>query len=195
MSFLKHLDVVKCLFTLVIHIIQPDNGSVRKNMSLFFARPVACKFLFAALVAGFVASTPLDVRANSVAPTSGPTLSVTVDQAMIAKLPAGTATVVIGNPAIADVTIQKNGVMVVTGKTYGLTNLIALDASGGTVGETRIKVQPLNDQIMVVQRGLERESFTCSPTCERTLRLGDSEKHFGAIISQTGSRNSLATQR
>ena len=46
------------------------------------------------------------------------------------KLPDQVATIVIGNPLIADATLQSGGVLVVTGKGYGATNLLALDRGG-----------------------------------------------------------------
>jgi len=59
-------------------------------------------------------------------------LKITLDQAKVAKVPGGTTTLVVGNPAIADVTMLKGGVgMVVTGKGYGQTNLVAIDADSG----------------------------------------------------------------
>ena len=41
---------------------------------------------------------------------------VQTDRAQVLKLPPRATTIVIGNPMIADVAIQKNGSMVVTGK-------------------------------------------------------------------------------
>ena len=47
-------------------------------------------------------------------------LAVVLDQAKVEKLPEGVATLIVGNPMIADVTMIKSGVaMVVTGKGYG----------------------------------------------------------------------------
>ena len=58
-------------------------------------------------------------------------LRITLDQAKVAKVPTGTSTLVVGNPGIADVTMLKGGVgMVVTGRGYGQTNLVAIDADG-----------------------------------------------------------------
>src|SRR5450755_4262421 len=50
-------------------------------------------------------------------------ITVVLDQATIAKLPEHVSTIVIGNPLIADVTVQAGGLLVVTGKGYGTTNL------------------------------------------------------------------------
>ena len=68
-------------------------------------------------------------------------ITVQTDRAQVLKLPARTTTVVIGNPMIADVSVQKNGSMIVTGKSYGTTNLIAQDSSGVVLGESLIKVE------------------------------------------------------
>jgi Flp pilus assembly secretin CpaC len=57
---------------------------------------------------------------------------VHLDQAKVLKLPEKTATLVVGNPLIADVAVQPGGIMVVTGKSYGVTNLVALDRGGAT---------------------------------------------------------------
>jgi Flp pilus assembly secretin CpaC len=58
-------------------------------------------------------------------------IAVTLDQAKIARLPRGAATLIVGNPMIADVTMLKNNnTMVITGKGFGQTNLIAIDAAG-----------------------------------------------------------------
>src|SRR5689334_11069544 len=81
---------------------------------------------------------------------------VQTDRAQVLKLPPKATTVVIGNPMIADVAVQKNGSMIVTGKSYGTTNLIAQDSTGAVIGESLIKVEAATDGIMVVMRGLQR---------------------------------------
>jgi hypothetical protein len=47
----------------------------------------------------------------------------------------------------------------------------------------------------MVQRGFERESYSCTPNCNPSVILGDSPKYFGEVGSQATQRNSLATQR
>jgi Flp pilus assembly secretin CpaC len=123
------------------------------------------------------------------------TVTVVLDYAKIIRLPERTQTVIIGNPMIADITVQKNGVVIVTGKTYGVTNLIALDNSGAMLAESMISVQAADESVVTVQRGLERESYSCTPHCQPTVVLGDGAGHFGAIGGQVGTRNTLATQR
>jgi len=120
-------------------------------------------------------------------------LRITVDQAQVAKLPANTSTVIIGNPAIADVTTLKNGAgMVVTGKGYGRTNLIALDADGNLLDEKQIHVQPTR-HVLVVQRGNSRESFSCDPVCMPSAVLGDDSKAFGDVSGQVTAHDAFAS--
>jgi len=128
-------------------------------------------------------------------PSENETFRVMVDHAKVVRLPERTQTVIVGNPMIADITVQRNGILVVTGKAYGATNLIALDAAGVLLAESMISVQAPTDAVVTVQRGLARESYSCTPTCQPSLRLGDSPEYFGGVGSQTTQRNSLATQR
>ena len=119
-------------------------------------------------------------------------LRVTIDHAQVAKLPANTATVIIGNPAIADVTTLKGGVgMVVTGKGYGRTNLIALDAQGNLLDEKQIHVEPTRN-VLVVQRGAARESYSCDPVCMPSAVLGDDPAIFGAISGQVTAHDTFS---
>ena len=55
------------------------------------------------------------------------------------KLPERASTVVIGNPLIADVTLQPGNVMVVNARGYGVTNVIALDRNGATLMERLVR--------------------------------------------------------
>lgn len=120
-------------------------------------------------------------------------VQVTVDHAKVLRLPEKAQTVIIGNPAIADVTVQRNGVMIVTGKSYGVTNLIALDATGALLAESSVRVGAASDSILTVQRGLERESYSCTPNCQPSAQLGDSKAFFEGTSGQSGARNAAAT--
>jgi hypothetical protein len=117
---------------------------------------------------------------------------VQTDRAQVLKLPPKATTIIIGNPMIADVTVQKNGSMVVTGKSYGTTNLIAQDSTGAVIGESLIRVEAANEGTMIVQRGMDRESYSCTPNCQPTLSMGDVQKYFEVVGGQTNVRNGLA---
>jgi len=139
-------------------------------------------------VAGLAASQAVAAEAEA----SSQVLKITIDQAKVAKLPAGTATLVVGNPAIADVTMLKGGVgMVVTAKGFGQTNLVAIDATGNILDEKQIRVEPTRS-VLVVQRGASRASYSCNPWCMPTAQLGDDANVFTEAGNQITTRNTLA---
>ena len=119
-------------------------------------------------------------------------VTVFLDQAKVARLPDRVATIVVGNPLIADVTLQAGGLMIITGKGYGVTNLIALDRSGAVLREQSIEVLGPREDVVVVYRGVNRESYSCAPTCERRITLGDTPEFFSATLGETGERNGHA---
>lgn len=118
-------------------------------------------------------------------------IAVSVDQAKLVRLPGGIATIVVGNPLIADVTLQNGGVVVVTGKGYGATNFIALDRSGQVLVDRQIQVEGPSDQLVTVYRGVDRETYSCMPVCQR--RLGDGETYFKSTMDQAGTLSSQAS--
>ena len=118
-------------------------------------------------------------------------IEVTVDEAKLIKLPERVATLVIGNPLIADATVQNGGVVVITGKGYGATNFIALDRTGAVLMERHIEVIGRAD-VVVVYKGVERETYSCAPVCQRRNTLGDTQGFFDNTLSQTIVRNGAA---
>jgi Flp pilus assembly secretin CpaC len=117
---------------------------------------------------------------------------VLLDEAQVMGLPDRVATLIIGNPLIADVSIQAGNVLVVTGKGYGVTNMLMLDRTGSVLLQKTIQVEGPRDSVVVVYRGVERESYSCTPKCERRITLGDSPAYFDAVIGQTTNRNGQA---
>lgn len=122
-------------------------------------------------------------------------VSVTVDRAKVIKLPERTQTVVIGNPAVADIAIQKNGIVVLTGKSFGVTNFIALDGTGSMIGESMVSVSAPSDGTLTVQRGMERQTYSCTPNCQPSVALGDAGTFFAETKGQADQHSSFATQR
>jgi Flp pilus assembly secretin CpaC len=130
-----------------------------------------------------------------VAVTAGPSadvIAVNVDQAKLVRLPARVTTIVVGNPLIADVALQTGGIVVVTGKGYGATNFVAMDRAGEILDDRLIEVQGPIDQLVTVYRGVDRESWSCKPICQRRVTLGDGDNYFKAAMDQAGSLSSQA---
>jgi Flp pilus assembly secretin CpaC len=120
-------------------------------------------------------------------------IAVYVDQAKLVKLPAKVSTIVVGNPLIADVTLQSGGIVVVTGKGYGATNFIAMDRNGEVLVDRQIQVEGPTDQLVTVYRGVERESYSCMPICQRRVTLGDGDGYFKSVMDQAGSLSGQAS--
>jgi Flp pilus assembly secretin CpaC len=146
------------------------------------------RFAFHALAAGLL-MWPI----AAIAEPSANTVSVNVDQARLVKLPARVATIVVGNPLIADVALQSGGVLVVTGKGYGATNFIAMDRAGEVLVDRLIQVEGPTDQLITVYRGVERESYSCMPVCQRRVTLGDGDTYFKSAMDQAGNLSGQAT--
>ena len=143
---------------------------------------VRARFVFRSLAAGMLL-WPVAVLAEP----SADSIAVNVDQARLVKLPARVATIVVGNPLIADVALQAGGVLVVTGKGYGATNFIAMDRGGEVLVDRVIQVEGPTDQLITVYRGIDRESYTCRPICQRRVTLGDGDTFFKATMEQAGT--------
>jgi len=116
-------------------------------------------------------------------------VEVQVNMARILRISAPAATVIIGNPAVADVTIQDPQTLVLTGKSFGDTNLIVLDAQGNPIADTIMRVVADGADVVTVYLGSKRTSVACSPTCQPVIRLGDDAEYAQqtATASQTVS--------
>ena len=151
-------------------------------LAVYLARSCRRVWLAAAFALTLGAACPVAALAD--------TVNVNVDEARIMRLPDGVATIVIGNPLIADATLQPGGILVLTGKGFGATNMMALDRNGRVVLTHNIEVvAPKSADLVVVYRGMERESYSCAPVCERRITLGDGVTYFNNTLQQSGVRN------
>jgi hypothetical protein len=155
-------------------------------MGLVCLRGRSALGLIIGLAAG-IFSAAVTVPAHAATP-----ITVQVDRATLIKLPEQAATVVIGNPLIADMTVEPHGLGVVTGKGYGATNFIVLDKDGVVLAEHTVEVMGPSDPIVVVYRGVVRETYSCAPECLRRITLGDDPEYFDKTIGQSASRNAQA---
>ena len=84
---------------------------------------------------------------------AGGDLIVRYDQSQLIRLPRPATEVIVGNPSIADVNIQGGNLLVVTGKAFGITNIIALDAQRNVIQDQRILVESDDQRSLVLYRG------------------------------------------
>lgn len=104
-------------------------------------------------------------------------VNVRIDQVTLVKLKNQIADILVGNPAIADITIQSRSSFVITGKSYGRTNIIILDKAGEAIFNRTIAVDDSSQNVVRLQKGTARVSYTCAPNCQPTPTLGDDRTH------------------
>ncbi len=159
-------------------------------MSLLFSRGRA-RLASGWLVSGLAIIVGVSLLGSAVARAD--TIDVLVDQATVVKLPEKVATLVVGNPLIADVSLQPGGTMIVTGKGYGATNVMAIDRGGAVLLDRMIQVEAPTEKLVTVFRGINRETYSCTPICQQRITLGDGNDFFKSTLDQTGSRNGQAS--
>ena len=115
-------------------------------------------------------------------------VSVVMDQALVVRAPKEVKTMILGNPTIADIASEGQGVLVVTGKAYGSTNLVLVDENGRVLGESLIQVLPPRAGIVTVQKGDTKEAYSCTPRCMPTSYVGTSSSFFSEASSQAQQR-------
>ena len=130
-------------------------------------------------------------QATAIAAEDAP-ISVVLDRAKVMRISRPADVVIIGNPAIADATIQDNRTLIITGRAYGTTNLIILDASGQAIADAVLTVTAANDDIVTVFKRSARETLSCTPDCSPTLTIGDQTDTFSTVNSQIGAHNDLS---
>jgi Flp pilus assembly secretin CpaC len=119
-------------------------------------------------------------------------LIVKYDQAQLLRLSRPVAEIIIGNPTIADITVQASTLLVVTGKTFGITNIIALDGERNIITERRILVRRDERKVVNLQRGTQRQSYNCTPQCNPSLTVGDDKAFFNDVKSTADAKISFS---
>ena len=149
--------------------------------------------LFASLVvtgalALTMAASP--AHANGHMRDQGERIMIGIDRAKVLRLSAPAKTIVIGNPSIADATVYDQTTIILTGKSFGETNVIIIDADGKIVHEKSLRVGAPDD-VLVVNRGANQFTYSCSPNCTRTLRIGDEKDAFQETLEQAAAIKGL----
>ena len=119
-------------------------------------------------------------------------LKVIIDRAKVVRIAKPADTIIVGNPSIVDATIQDSRTIVLTGRNFGVTNMIILDSDGDAIVDETIVVQGHETNTVRIYRQAIRETLACSPVCENTLTVGDEATKFEAMDEQIKARNGLA---
>jgi Flp pilus assembly secretin CpaC len=115
-------------------------------------------------------------------------LVVRYDQSQLLRLPRPVEHIIIGNASIADVTVQAGNLLIVTGKTFGVTNIIALDAQRNIIQDQRVIVQRDDQRTVNLTKGAARQSYSCTPNCETQLVIGDETAYYENNSKQAAAK-------
>jgi len=138
-------------------------------------------------------------HAGSHTSSLGGTYSVELNKTEIVYLPQAAGAVVIGNPAIADVSIHSSDTIFVIGRGYGETNLLVLDGAGRTMMNADIQVtNTLPAHGVRLYNGSLRQTYSCTPYCQPSPILGDGREFISENSGEgepINSSTSIATPR
>jgi hypothetical protein len=99
-------------------------------------------------------------------PTLAQTLTAPLGQAVRIPIRGMASDVIVGDTKIADVTVVGPGALFVSGRGYGSTNVVVMDAGGRTLFNGRVMVPMSNAGQVTVYRGRDRAAVFCAPYCD-----------------------------
>ena len=120
-------------------------------------------------------------------------IDVVLNQAKVMHISRPADIVIIGNPAIADATIQDNQTLIITGHSFGTTNLIVLDTSGQPIASGILTVKPPNDQVVTIYKRAQRQTFSCTPDCSPVVAVGDTADVFNGVAAQVQQQSTISS--
>ena len=145
----------------------------------------------------FLRSLPLFIGLSVLATTvpaqarNAQTYTVQLNKTEILRLPGPASSIIVGNPKIADISVQSSDLLFVVGRGYGETNLIILDALGNTMMNADLQVvNTLSRHGVRLYNGKSRETYSCIPFCGPSPVLGDNSSFIGG---NTSSESDLAS--
>lgn len=97
-------------------------------------------------------------------------LNVEIDRSSRISLRGAAASVIVGNPDIADVTVVDASTLFVTGKGYGVTEVVAVDALGRTLYQGEVVVTGGSTGSVRVWRGAQATEMACAASCAPSVR-------------------------
>ena len=100
-------------------------------------------------------------------------IAVNIDQAQRVTTSHAVKDVIVGNPMVADAIILDQHHLLVTGRSYGVTNLMVTDAAGRTVLNRQLVVTAPDYNRVSVYRGPDVYNYACNAKCERTPMPGE----------------------
>ncbi|MGO4351589.1 pilus assembly protein N-terminal domain-containing protein [Rhizobium sp. RAF36] len=106
-------------------------------------------------------------------------LRVYMDHARVLKLDRAVSKVIVGNAKVADATVADSKTIVLTGRSFGTTNIVLLDIDGNAILDQTILVSIDEGNTVRVYRQTDRSVLSCSPACEQHTQQAATEATGG----------------
>jgi hypothetical protein len=121
-------------------------------------------------------------------------VALALDEVHTVTFNAPIATVYVGNPTIADVTMIDSRHAFVQGKGYGRTNIVALNHDNVQVFNAHVTVTGNEGGgTVILNRGAQRITLNCAGgRCEPTPMPGDDQKAYDTESGQVSSHETAA---
>ncbi|MFK4058163.1 pilus assembly protein N-terminal domain-containing protein [Brevundimonas sp. NPDC046655] len=116
------------------------------------------------------ASALLALAAVTAAQAQARPLNVEIDHATRVQLRAPAGSVIVANPKIADVTVVDANTLFITGKGYGVTEIVAVDALGRPLFQSQVVVSAGSSGSVRVWRGAQATEMACGASCSPSVR-------------------------
>jgi hypothetical protein len=141
-----------------------------------------------------IAATVLACVTQANAAPRGSDVALALDEVHTLTFKSPIATVYVGNPAIADVTMIDSRHAFVQGKGFGRTNIVALNSDNVQVFNTHITVTGSEGSgTVTLNRGAQRVTLNCAGgRCEPTPTPGDDQKIYDTETGQTSTHQNAA---
>jgi len=118
-------------------------------------------------------------------PAQAAGVALAMDEVHTVTFKKPVATVYVGNPAIADITMIDARHAFVQGKAFGRTNIVALNQDGTQVFNTAVTVTGNSVGTVTLNRGAQRVTYNCGGgRCEAVPTPGDAPEAFQQITGQ-----------
>lgn len=113
--------------------------------------------LIAAALAAMVGAAAFSAAAE--------TFDVPINKTKLLRLKRSVSYVLVGNPEIADVSVETARLLFVHGRTIGETNLLLLDSRRREIANYDLVVVPTAVTHITIQRGTDTHTMSCDPRC------------------------------
>ena len=139
----------------------------------------------------------LNLAPAGIAMAAEGSMTVYADQAKVLKVNGTAASVIVGNPMIADVVLQ-GGVVAVQGRHFGNTNVLILDSRGNEIASIQVNVLREESNSVEIYKGaaegkiVGKHSYICAPDCESVMMPGDDIDYNALITAQIGAKTKEA---